>query len=389
MKMIAKDKQFIEQSLTTFLKKCPNIKKAIIGKDMALEVLSLIGQYCPNIKSLDYCGSIGSDDNVLPFFRHYGHKLEEVFIEEEGNKHIKQCLKFCPNLKKVDVLNISINYHFLPKLEHIFSDLSIDSKDVNKMKILSNKYSKTLKTLDVTLNALTEEEVKTCIDYICRFENLQSLTLGFSALKVKEPIEKSLKLIGQKCIKLLKLDLDIDHCLRVTDRFFETFSEFKAIKKLKIELFSLSIKAVKGSIESMKECKQLNELDLRYCYLREDFFANVATFVPNLRSLRVETEKKFSNKFDKSFHSMKNIEKVKIFIDDYHNERTEKKFWYFGKKLFEVMSSAKGRDVKRVNDNCGLIACDYTENQAFEDFEDFEDLVDLEAYEDFLYEISD
>ena len=31
--------------------------------------------YCPNIKSLSYCGSEGSDEEVFAFFGMYGHQL--------------------------------------------------------------------------------------------------------------------------------------------------------------------------------------------------------------------------------------------------------------------------------------------------------------------------
>ena len=121
-----------------------------------------------------------------------------------------------------------------------------------------------------------------------------------------------------------------------------------------------------GSVECFKHCKQLIELDIKYSELREDFFTNIATFLPKLQSLEIWTKKQFSDSFIDLFNSMKNIQRVKLRVN---NESIEIKFWYFGKKLYEVMSSAKGKDVKRVNDNCGLIACcDYTEYEAFEVF---------------------
>ena len=80
---------------------------------------------------------------------------------------------------------------------------------MNKLKILSDKYSQTMKililelcymsaeelntcfycisrfdnlmelSLNVKIDYLTEEEMKTCIECIDRFENLRELTLGF------------------------------------------------------------------------------------------------------------------------------------------------------------------------------------------------------------------
>ena len=76
--------------------------------------------------------------------------------------------------------------------------------------------------------------------------------------------------------------------------------------KVKSKVLSL-----KGSIECFKH------LDIDYYGLTEDFFANIDSFVPNLQSLRIQTEKRFSDSFIDSFHSMKNMQIVKILINDY------------------------------------------------------------------------
>ena len=317
-----------------------------LGKYVSSEVLSLFGQYCNRIKSLKCYQSIGSDEYVLSFFRMNGHKLEELRLKAD-NKDMKQYLKFCTNLKKVYIPDISVLFNddikFLPKLEYIFTLLY--PKDVNKSKILSDKYSKTMKTIVLLFSKLTDEELKSCIDCMCQFESLQSLTIEFYEMKVQEWIDNSVSLIGQKCTKLLELDLSIGEFVPISEQFFDTFSEFKAIKKLKIEL--LSEGAVKGSIESLKHCKQLYELDIRYRYLREDFFANIATFVPNLRLLRIEGINNFSDILDKFVYSMKNIEKMRfIFFDNDRNEIIEKRFKYLGKTwMLGEISSVKGKDV--------------------------------------------
>ena len=59
---------------------------------------------------------------------------------------------------------------------------------------------------------------------------------------------------------------------------------------------------VNGSIECFKHCKQLNDIDINYPKLREDFFANIASFVPKLQSLRVITETHFSESLLIRFH---------------------------------------------------------------------------------------
>ena len=117
-----------------------------------------------------------------------------------------------------------------------------------------------------------------------------------------------------------------------------------------------------GSIESLKHCKQLKHLDIDYPELREDFFANIASFVPKLQTLRIETKIRFPDSFIDSFHSMKFIQKVSLFIGDVNatDYPFSSKIWYFGKYLSEVMSSPKANDVIRVTDNCGLVFFDET-----------------------------
>ena len=52
-----------------------------------------------------------------------------------------------------------------------------------------------------------------------------------------------------------------------------------------------------GSVECFKHCKQLNELDIDYRKLREDFFANIASFVPKLQLLKIKSDQQFSDTF--------------------------------------------------------------------------------------------
>ena len=179
-------------------------------------------------------------------------------------------------------------------------------------------------------------------------------------IEEKYPIDDCLSLIGQKCNKLLKLDLKISDAVSINGHFFNVFTEFKAIEKLKIELLTeeplddMNLFYGEVSIESLKHCEQLKHLDINYRELREDFFANIASFVPKLQSLRIRTDHKFSDSFINSFNSIKNIQKVELFIDTHDTDIGINDFWYFGKSLSEVMLSPNGMNVKHINDNCIL-----------------------------------
>ena len=315
------------------LKKCPNIKKVKLKRKVNNYVLSLIGRYCPNIKSLTY--RLYSGDKALSFFQKYGHKLEELNLLLK-HELIEQYLRHCPNLKNVYIGDQSFRFpediEFLPKLERIKSNINTysyltNTNDFVIIKNLSDKYSQTLKTLNVRLLFMTPEETKTSLEYISRFESLQSLTLQLFCYQM-EPIDDCLSLIGQKCNKLLKLNLSIGSSLPINDRFFDIFSNLEDIKKLKIELSNNTV--LSGSVECFKHCKQLYELDINFKGLREDFFTNFESFVPKLQILRIGSDKQFPDSFINSFHSVKNIKSVELSNKD----KSKTKIWYFSERCF-------------------------------------------------------
>ena len=242
--------KIFQLTIQSVLKKCPNIINVKINlKQMSSQLLSLIVHYCHRIKSLTYCSYIERNDiNVLSFFRIFGHKLEELIISDGYETTIEEILKFCPNLKKLtipyDLILFNENKEFLPKLQEISSGNGcavLSTENVDKMKIWVNKYSKTLKILKVNLCNVSVEELKTCIECITRFENLTQLKLQieFIYTEPEETIDECLLLIGQKCKKLLKLDLNINYSVSISEQFFDIFTEFKGIEVLTISLSTL------------------------------------------------------------------------------------------------------------------------------------------------------
>ena len=170
------DKLFIREQrmnklfLESILKKFPNITKVFMSTK--IEFFPLIGRYCPKIKSLS---NIDQQSRYRSFYVNYGHKLEELMYLSTKDV-VKQILEFCPNLKKISIdFNAFIfneDKEFLPKLEVIVERIIIgNSENVNQMKILSDKYSQTMKSMHIYLKGLTPEELKTFIDCISRLKN--------------------------------------------------------------------------------------------------------------------------------------------------------------------------------------------------------------------------
>ena len=204
---------------------------ALLLSNSNTSVLSLIGRYCNRIKSLVITIS-GKEDRE--FFQHYDHKLQELryqwrrsgeAYDDYQNFSIEDYLKLCPNIKNIHVNQTSIllnaDKEFLPKLENYrFGYNPFNDK---QMKILSDKYSQSLKCLRIWIKELTSKQLKTCIEYISRFENLKELKLHFETMKTTEPIDESLAIICQNCNKLLKLDLIIGFSISISNQFFDIF----------------------------------------------------------------------------------------------------------------------------------------------------------------------
>ena len=347
-------KEFGEKNILLFWFAISN-RFALLLSNSNTSVLSIIGRYCPNIKSLDITIS-GEEDR--DFFQHYGHKLQELryqwdrsgfAYEDYQNYPIKEYLKMCPNIRKIHVINSSIllddDKQFLPKLENYQHQWELIESNDKDMKILSDKYIQTMKCLRISFNELTAKELKTCFDCISRFENLRQLKLFISNFQTTEPINKNLLLIGKKCSKLSELDLSIESL--VSKSIFNLFSHFKAIKKLKITLPNNTV--LSESVECFKHCKQLKHLDIEYSGLREDFFTNIASFVPKLQTLRIITEQNFSDSFIKSFNSMKNIRKVNLRKGDKIGDNDNDKYWRFGESWYETKTRSNEKRVNHIN----------------------------------------
>ena len=348
--MRTSEKIFKRKELESLLNKCPNITKVIILlKYIKNNELSLFGQYCPRLKSLGF--EINSEED-LQFGRQYGHKLEELHLF--GTNEKIHFLKLCPNVKNVWFSQCSLPFtsdkEFLPKLEYFGRNFTINIGNTNEMKILSDKYSQTMKTLNVTLNRCTFVDLKIFFHSISRFGNLRGLRL--TLYETTQPIDYCLSLIGQKCTKLFQLHLTLGRSVPISDRLLNTFSEFKKINALTI--YSSNNTEVNASIESLKHCKQLKHLDFGYLRLTENFFTNINIFLPKLQFINFSSKKEFSASFINSFHPMKDIQRIIFRVYNSLDNKCYIKYWYFGKCLSEVMLSSNGMNVKRINDNCGV-----------------------------------
>ena len=139
----------------------------------------------------------------------------------------------------------------------------------------------------------------------------------------------------------------------LSDQTFAVFLKFKNLKSLTIS-FKTATK-LNTSVECFKNCK-LVELNIDYSKLTEEFFTNIATFVPQLESLNIRGGKMFSDSFIDLFYSIENIQCVthRFYedVDDFYVDG-DIMCWYFGKRLLKALSKPNGEEVIQVNDKCG------------------------------------
>ena len=235
------DKSCTTRAKISCLRNCRNIRSVSLKNVTNKKELSLIGQYCPHIRALDYRKI--DVRSALPFFRDYGHKLEELHLILDY-KLLKKFLDLCPNLKKVQVNDSEVllteGNDFLPQLEHVVSRLYIYSGNIHKFHTFANKYSQTLKHLSAEIsNELSGQSLKTCIEYISRFDNLQQLDLMINYRQNIQTLN-CLSLIGQGCTKLVMFHVIIYYELPMSKQFFYIFLKFKTLKRLTINFETMS-----------------------------------------------------------------------------------------------------------------------------------------------------
>ena len=335
------------KALESVLKKFKYIRKVKIKIKVNEKVFSLIGQYCPQLKSFDYTFN-WIEEKDLFFAEKYGHKLQE--LEINGDESVcKKFLEYCPNVTNLRSLKkffIDERKEFLPNLK-VFKG-SIDTKDVLIFKKFCEKYSNALTFINVVLCFITDQEVEECLLSISQLKNLEKLNICFGNLQ-SEPSLDGLAMIGHKCTKISKLNLVLTAYAQISEEIFDILSAFKSLRSLSILGKFISSK---GGIKKLYWCSQLRHLRIINTLLDKDFFVDIATTLPNLRTLHINTGQIFSESFIKPFLSMKFIEKV-IHRIDYRNSIYSDE-WYFGKQLREM--KFKYTNIIHITNNCGLVS---------------------------------
>ena len=338
------------------LKKCPNLRQLYLYVYIDGEVLQMIVQYCPRVTDLELEPICMHTKKFLDFRQKVGPNLKSLKLDtfmmlfnDNAKENLKKFLEMCPNLKKIAMdgdqdLMIRDDKEFLAKVD-TFEDISIYSRDNyrNQLKILTEKYAKSLKKLEINIitTDMNETQLKTCLQQISCFDNLRSLELKIERSDANiDTIDQSIALLVRKCSQLKTFELVIHNSSLISEHFLSSLSELKSIEKLIVD-FKRVTKNI-GDIDCLRQCSQLKTLIITHDRLNEEFFANIATILPKLQLLDIRTNENIGDAFLTSLHSMLSLQQIIV---------NKKRFFYFHKYL---ENSDKSK-MKLFGDYCGKI----------------------------------
>lgn len=301
--------------LDKLLNKLHSIQTIIIDNYCIIDgqILRSIAENCPHLRQF-ICTSIKSRDISDEDLTYFGHKLSgsltSIQFDCLQENRIKSLLKVMKN--SIQTVNIENNnfclrndfvlidlqesirtlrsersLKMLPKLSSIF----ITCYSTEDIKQLADYYSHSLQKIRIKLvsNNLMGNAMNACLKQLSRFVNIRFLTLllythhkGYVA-----PIDDGLRLIGHNCPKLKHFVCEMTRNL-VSGQMFSILSEYSALKTCKISTTDENLENY-GTVERLSNLKNLKHLTLYLEYLSDKHFVNIHSFLPNLKSFKVNT----------------------------------------------------------------------------------------------------
>ena len=176
----------------------------------------------------------------------------------------------------------------LPKLRSI----QITCYSVEDIQRLADYYSKDLTEIRIRFmsNYLMGNVMNSCLKQLSRFSNIQSLTLLMYNYQkgLISPINEGLLLIGRNCTQLKHFVCEMTKNL-ISGQLFDVFgSGFSSLRTCKVSTTYEEDDSY-GTVDGLKNSKQLKHLTLYLKYLSDKHFVNIQTVLPNLRSFKVNT----------------------------------------------------------------------------------------------------
>lgn len=321
--------------LKTLLTKCKRIKRIEFTRVYIDKTLfEIIGEYCPQLESiqLDLIGL--EEEDIVSFGEKYGKRLKQIkfnnclrfafrdYLHKFCNDFGKKLLSYCQNIKSFVCEDIAIigdkNANFLPKLESI--ELKLKRNESNHFSNFVDKYENKLKRMRLYSTEVEFTTLRNTLQLISRFRNMEHLELHYQMIlqhfhgtQSNNSITDKMAEIAKSCSKLTRLVLNINFFMPPNEfhsgNIWECIGKFHNLRKLDV---AIRVAHNQESVEALKRLKNLTDLTIRATKLGDPFFKDVDQFLPNLKSLVLNSDYDLSDNLLESLSKLKCLTKISL-----------------------------------------------------------------------------
>jgi hypothetical protein len=277
-----------------------------------------------HLKAISSSGDFSNDELIKKFGQNCGQKLKCIYENSNEEQDLKKIFCLTPNLEKINffIRNYDFNNEiYFSKLKEICFPLNMN---LNDFKTFTSLYHKQIERIYLEIRS----EMNVVLNQLSRFVVLQQLMITInitsnSNLEIEylfKPKENGLISIANKCksLKSLKIDM-LSHITNQLkdENLCENFSGFTALEKL---IFSPKFGELNNiNIEPLKNCKNLNHLELNVYALRRKALEDIDLYLPNLKTIVIYLNYSFRYKFNsgifRKLAKCKSLTKLVINID--------------------------------------------------------------------------
>jgi hypothetical protein len=250
-----------------------------------------------HLKAISSSGDVSNNELIQKFGQNCGQKLKCIYENSNEEQDLKKIFCLTPNLEKIHffIRNYDFNNEiYFCKLKEICFPLNMN---LNDFKTFTSLYHKQIERIYLEIRS----EMNVVLNELSRYEKLQQLMITInitsnSNLEIEylfKPKENGLISIANKC-KSLKIDAlsYITNQLK-DENLCENFSGLTALEKL---ILSPRFKVLKNiNIEPLKNCKNLNHLELNVYHLSRKALEDIDLYLPNLKTIVIYLNYSFRN----------------------------------------------------------------------------------------------
>ena len=300
--------------LDKILKTFPNIEEIYFDRYVFVvnkeEVLTTITQISSHLSafSFDFCGT--SAPEVTQFAQKFGPNLKSV--EFCTSCDVNRILRFCPNL--VSVSEVRFNRLFdnkevlVKNLKKALKVCDIRDKELFEIFVKNNP---NLSHLDIRLSLDSSADTCAVIAMLSQLKHLEILSIQMKDNdSYDNRMAKSVESIAMNCNKLKSFELDVSEGKAFDAKHFcEAFKKFSSLKRLSFRSTDSKFDG-RLEIDCIKNCKQLTHLKLMSDQIDDNFFLEIDSVFPHLKSLKIFLRDELSDKALQPMARLKHLESL-------------------------------------------------------------------------------